>query len=221
MTIDSFSQVIDDERIGEVVICDDASNNGSFQRLLHYFRGNAKVKLFQNKNNIDCYLNKRRAISLAKNEYCILLDSDNIINQGYIDIIYSFLPVWKPTVALLPSFAKPHFDFTKYAGRMIDKANVTSLIDESSFETCLNCANYFVNREEYLRVFDASVNPNTSDSIYQNYNWLKSGNSLHITKDLFYFHRVHNGSHYLTNNHKTGSFHKEVILKIKSINGNS
>lgn len=82
-------------------------------------------------------------------------------------------------------------------------------------ETCLNCANYFVNREFYLNAFNDSVDPVTSDSLWQNYNWLLNGGKIHIVEGLRYAHLVHDGSHYKINNSRTGNFKDILIEKLR------
>jgi len=77
--------------------------------------------------------------------------------------------------------------------------------------------NYFVNRTQYLRVWDGSVNPYTADSLYQNYNWFKSGNKMFVVPGMTYMHRIHQGSHYILNNHKTGNFYQETEQKLKEL----
>ena len=78
--------------------------------------------------------------------------------------------------------------------------------------------NYFVNRDEYLRVWDGSIDPVTSDSLYQNYNWLNGGNSIYVVPNLTYEHRVHSGSHYQNNVRRTPQgFHDSIIEKLKNM----
>jgi hypothetical protein len=87
----------------------------------------------------------------------------------------------------------------------------------------LNAMNFFVNRDEYLRVFDTTKEePWTADSIYFNYLWLKAGNKIYVTPGMQYDHRVndHAGqepSHYSTHNRKTGNFYNEVVQKLKEL----
>lgn len=220
LLLDSFCQVADDPRISEIVIVDDASTNHSSGYVLGLQdRYNPKVKAFVNEKNLDCYRNKREAIGKASNEWVIILDSDNIITTDYIDRIESlFVAGLNPKVVYQPSFAKPHFNFTKYEGMLIDKFNVSKYTEDSTFQTMLNAMNYFVNRDEYLKVWDGSVDPVTSDSIFQNFNWLNSGNSIYVVPELHYEHRVHDESHYRNNVRRTPyHFHQDIVNKLKSM----
>jgi glycosyltransferase involved in cell wall biosynthesis len=217
MTIEAFYDVYEDKRISEIVIVDDASDLEVYEDLKSMTDFFPKVKLYRNLTNQDCYRNKMTAISYATNDWCILLDSDNKIDKTYLDVIFSF-PEWPSKTILTPSFAKPTFDFRRYEGLIIGKNNIMSYIDMPLFETCLNACNYFVNRDEYLSVWDSRIDPVTSDSIYLISRWLEGGNNLYIVPSLHYEHKVHEGSHYKNNVHRTPTgFHESILNKLRNL----
>jgi len=216
MTLDSFKEVYEDERISEVVIVDDASDINIFNQLKEVCDALPKVKLIRNITNQDCYRNKATSLGYAINEYAILLDSDNTIDTCYIDKIYE--QEWSADVILTPSYAKPNFDFRAYEGITISKENISYLVGKPMVEVCLNAANYFVNVNSYLEVWDGNEDPVTSDSIYQCLNWLKSGRKIKIVQGLEYLHRVHSGSHWQNNIHRTKQgFHQSILNKLKEM----
>lgn len=219
MVKEAFVNVIVDERIGEIVISDDCSTDGSYEKLIELYGkyGNGFVKLFHNNSNQDCYWNKRIAIEHTTNDWCILLDSDNIIDTTYLDALFA-IPEWQTDTIYTPQFAKPAFDFRAFAGITLTKDNIRHHIDLPGLETCLNACNYFVNRDEYLLCFDGSADPVTSDSIFYCYNWLRSGNQIHVVPGLEYEHRIHSGSHYQNNVHKTPvGFHQNILNKLRNL----
>jgi glycosyltransferase involved in cell wall biosynthesis len=208
---------INDERVKEIVISDDASNENIYAEIKAKYLTTSKVKIFRNESNIDCYYNKRQAVKHATSEWVALLDSDNTFDSSFIDVIFSQKP-WKHSFAYAPEFARPHFNFTDLRGVAISRNNVSSCLPVGSCETMLNAMNYFVNRDEYLRVWDKSADPVTSDSLFQNYNWLKAGNSIYVTPGLVYYHLVHGGSHYQNNHRRTPSgFHESIVNKLKEM----
>ena len=213
---ESFMQVINDDRVGEIVIVDDASPAHIYAELEGFFKGNPKVKLYRNEVNLDCHMNKMEVVSKASHEYVILFDSDNVLETDYIDKIYA--NTWSPERILQPSFAKPHFDFRKFNSLLANRKNVAKYAHDSTFTTMLNACNFFVNRDRYLEVWDGSVDPVTSDSIYFNYKWLEAGNSIYVTPGLEYEHRIHDGSHYQQNNKRTPQgFHNDILTKLKKL----
>lgn len=224
MTIEAFAQVLDDQRVDEIVIADDCSTDDSYEQLQSYIEHiqstlvYTTIELFRNEANQDCYWNKRIAIEHCTNDWAILLDSDNIIDKSYLDKLFE-IPEWKADTIYTPSFARPHFDFQPFAGVTIHRNNVAQLMSKfSNMEVCLNAANYFVNREEYLLCFDGSKDPVTSDSIFTCYNWLHSGNQIHVVSGLEYEHRVGHPSHYTTNVSRTpAGFHQEILRKLSQL----
>jgi glycosyltransferase involved in cell wall biosynthesis len=218
---ESFSKVINDDRIDEIVIVDDCSSPEVWSAMVSHFRSirnGHKVKLYRNDVNKDCYRNKKESISHANNSWCILLDSDNIIDTTYLDAITLSEKHFDQYTIFQPSFAKPHFNFGWFSDRVINRSNLSEFINNESFQTMLNAMNFVVNRTEYLNVWDGSIDPVTSDSIYFNYKWLEAGNSIYVTPGMHYDHRVHNGSHYQNNVKRTPhGFHDSIVQKLKAL----
>jgi len=216
---ESFAQVKNDPRISEIVISDDYSEAPNFIQMMNAFKG-TKVKLFRNQRNVGCYENKRNAIQHAKNDYVIIFDSDNVLRKEYIDAIYSC--EWRPDTILQPEFAEPAFNFTPWAGMTITHENVANLFNTSNaakgqFDCLLNVMNYFVHRSSYLEVWQERDDPWAADSIFQNYNWFKSGRSMFVVPGMRYYHRLHTGSHFLAHEKKSRELHKELADKIKEL----
>lgn len=218
LLFEAIEPFLKDERITEIVISDDHSTEEIYQTILWKYNGVEKVKIFRNEVNVDCYRNKKLAIERATNEWVLILDSDNIFSQKFIDIACSYAGNHAPGFAVAPSFARPHFNFTELGGCLLNHGNIAGLLNTGSCSTMLNAMNYLANRPEYLRVWDGSIDPVTSDSIFHNYNWLKAGNSIWVDKDFQYEHRVHEGSHYQKNHRRTAhGFHDSIIEKLKQM----
>jgi glycosyltransferase involved in cell wall biosynthesis len=228
LLFESFAQVLDDPRISEIVIMDDHSDSKIYEAVCKRIENlsreynTRKIFMYRNDTNMDCYRNKREAVSKASNEWVIILDSDNVITKSYVDKIFGSTiaksDTWIPGCIYQPSFARPHFNFSDFSGVVIFKSTVHEFMGIPSFETMLNAMNYFVNRDEYLRVWDGSIDPVTSDSLYQNYRWLEAGNSIYVVSGMEYEHRVHDGSHYKNNVKRTpNGFHQDIIQRLKNM----
>lgn len=214
LTIASFANVLDDPRVEEIAITDDCSTDDSFEKLQWLFHGSDKVKLFQNEVNLNCYAAKYSAMDNATSAWCVLLDSDNVITSGYLDALYA-QPDWAQNTIYQPVFAKPAFRFTDWSGLVITRNNVARYTD-THLMTSLNAMNFFINREEYLKVWDGTVDPGSSDSIFFSFTWLCAGNSIYMCPDLQYDHLV-GGGHYDENSHKYREFHKDLMQKIREL----
>ena len=216
MVVEAVSWVMDDPRITEIVICDDASTDDSFEKLGVWAAANPKVKLFRNEKNLDCYANKAQALRHATNDWVVLFDSDNIMGKLYLEALEK-VSRWYDDCSYLPVFAEPYFDYREFEGQVINKSCVARYMTNSTFCCALNTANYLVHRQTYLSVWDPDVNPHTSDSIYMNYRLLEAGKCLLFVPGLSYVHRIHPQSHYVLNCYKTGGFAGEVERKLRAL----
>lgn len=215
--LQAFVNVANDDRISEIIVSDDNSDIEIYKRLETALSFCPKVKLFRNQTNIDCYRNKRQSISLASNEWCAIIDSDNEIDKSYIDALYA-IPEWDDETIYQPIFAKPAFNFTEFTGMAIIKNNVADFIDRPHFSTAMNAMNNFCNVYNYLKVWDGSVDPVTADSIFHNYNHLKSGGIIYFTPNLTYNHNIHPGSHYVNNVKRTPEgFYESIVQKLREL----
>lgn len=215
-TIESFLQVVRNEKISEIIIVDDCSDIDIYEKLCLALSRIPKVKVLRNSTNVGCYENKRVAVSLSSNKRCLIWDSDNVVTNEFIDTLYS-IPVWEDDVIYQPSWAQPLFDFRAYEGITFSKENIAEYIDKPMVSTLLNAMNHMVNRDRYLEVWQPDINPHTADSILQNYNHLKSGGKIYVVPSLFYQHNVHDNSHYKLNVHLTGNLYSEIEQKIREL----
>lgn len=216
-TINAFAKVIDDERIDEFILNDDCSTDDSCERLVEYFKGNPKVKVYRNQKNEDCYRNKAISVHKATNEWVCLWDSDNIFDTDYLDALYA-IPEWDKNTFYLPEFARIHFDARQWSGLTVTRENMYQYAD-THLATNFNAMNFFINKEQYLKVWNGRVDPHSSDSIFFSYTWVLAGHKILITPNLQYQHTIHtDGSgHFTQNQHKTVEFHKILMDKIRNL----
>jgi len=224
-TIESFCQVIDDPRIDDIIILDDCSTDGSFEKLVRHFAGIEKVRVMRQLKNRGMSLNKRDAISFARNEWVIIFDSDNVITPSFIDafeksrvLTESFgevLEIDDPYYKIIycPDFASPRFNYLKYSGKIVNRENVKRVIKDEMGNCLLNTCNCIINRDEYLRVYKPNHEMIATDTIWMNYLWLNAGNWFYVVPDMQYFHRVHPGSGFL----EDAAYNMKQAEKIKKM----
>jgi glycosyltransferase involved in cell wall biosynthesis len=204
-----------DDRVSEIIIIDDQSSQQHYNSLLEQFGNLEKVKLSQNNENIGCYRNKHDAISRASNENVCIWDSDNQFDKSYIDKLYEY-GFWNPENIYAPSLAGP-FDYRAFEGSLLNKQNIAKFVGQPRFDAMMNTMNYFVNRDEYLKVWDSNAKPYAIDSIYHNLQWIKSGRNFFVVPGLNYDHTVHKGSLYMKEGHLTQQMHKNIINEFKAM----
>ena len=153
-------------------------------------------------------------------EWIVLLDSDNIIDSTYINTIKD-LEVEEDVLycpeKLYSAEGKVLWDYSKFAGTVIDKQNVKQYIG-NEYGTCMNTGNYFFNKEAYLKVHEVSkIEPHlaVNDALYFSYLWLNAGLKIKVVKDLHYIHRVHPGSWYIANSKQCVQATKEIFHRMK------
>ena len=198
--IASFENVIDDDRISEIIISDDRSDDVIFDELKEVFaRKNwTKIKLHRNDINIGMSLNKAKSIGLATNPWCIIFDSDNILDKDYIDAIYDIFE-WKEDTIYQPEWAYPDFDFRAYSGKLIGKETNKAYLNDPMYSCFLNACNYFVHRRTYIENFCHNPQIKEVDTMWHNYNHLKNDGMFYFVPDCKYIHTVHAGSGWLQN----------------------
>lgn len=213
LTIESFSKVYDHPLVDEIVIVDDASDEKIYSELVtslinyetDYIYENRlpnKLRLYRNENNLGMSRNKAEAISKCKNEWVIILDSDNILYPEYLDNLPKEPSFdWFNCVIFCPQFAEPDYDFSKLPDT-VDKKNAKTLLHLKEFRVFLNTCNYVVNRDKYLEVYKYDETIKESDTIHFNALWLAAGYSFYIVPGMSYYHRRHEGSGWLNGDHK-------------------
>lgn len=215
LLMESFAQVLNDNRISEIIIVDDCSEIEYYDKIAAATVNMPKVKLHRNPHNLGMSLNKKRAVELAKFPWVILFDSDNIITPEYLDPIPRELDA---KCIYCPSFAKPQFDYRLFAGTKIRSAAANIAIRSGNMGECLfNTCNYIVNRDEYLKAYLHNPEMKGTDTIWFNYLWLKSGNSFYVVPGMEYYHRVHEGSGFLADCDYNMRKAKEVKELIKAL----
>lgn len=212
-TVKSFANVLDDERIGEILVLDDCSTDDSFSKLVAHFDGNEKVKVLQQVFNRSMQQNKADAVMLSKFEWCILLDSDNEINTDYIDNLFA-LPEWEEGTIYAPMRAKPKFIYDAFAGHTIDKVNVHKYVNMPLFGALINTSNYFVNRDFYADVYKFNPEIKGTDTANHFVNHISAGGSFHVVKDLEYIHAISTDSEFMKDIHYNMEQAKKIDEKL-------
>lgn len=200
--------ILNDDRVGEILIVDDHSKEESFAYLQDFVKrlNNPKIKIIRNDANLGMFKNKIHSVSQAKNEWIVLLDSDNTLTKAYLDSIYA-VQEWNTDTMYCPSFAWPLLNNEKIAGSIYTMESLKDLLvhDSMTLKQFLNLGNFFVNKNGFMSAIHEYVEciPYAADSIFINYMWLCRGNKLHIPKNCRYIHRVNPDSTWRAENMKS------------------
>jgi len=213
LTIKSFEKVIDDERIDEILIVDDCSTDLSGFRLAEYFKDNPKVKVIIQGKNRSMKQNKADSVSFAKNEWIVLLDSDNEISSGYIDAIEA-LEMLHSHVIYAPVRALPTFIYDDFSGVTITKENVSGYVKRPFFGAMINTCNYLLNRNFYLENYKFEEKVKGVDTATHFVRHIENGGWFHIVPNMEYFHLTHSGSEFMKEIDYNMAMAKEIDEKL-------
>lgn len=200
-----------DDRVDDIVVMDDGSSD--FGELLENCRNIDKLGVVGNDKNIGGFWNKHRAVEACKNDWVIVLDSDNSLSKTYVDTLYNFKciykrknsdRIWDEDVIYCPEFGDLRLDYTFFSDTFISKENIVGYLKNYELLTrsLLNTGNYFVNKSKFLETTNPGIKGHVPCSIALTYLWLSRGFKLKVVKDLRYIHRFHSNS-YWKRNHKT------------------
>lgn len=215
-TIRSIEQLLNNDRINDFVILDDCSPDGSYLKLREHYKGNPKVRVIQQLSNRKMARNKRDAISLCKNEWVLIGDSDNIFTPYYIDAIFLTQPLF-PNTIYCPLVGEPNLDYTLFKDIVIDKSNIKEYIDKPYFAALENTCNYVVNRDFYLKVWQENETVKGIDTHWHLYNHLKNDGAIFVVPGCKYIHTTHDGSEWMKDAAYNMKQYKEIDELIKAL----
>jgi glycosyltransferase involved in cell wall biosynthesis len=198
LLFESFKQVADDPRLYEILIVDDCSDEQTVQTLIKELAKYENVRLIINAHNRGMAQNKAYAVSQSLTDWCILFDSDNIMDKRYLDALEACWEKEPPqdNVIYMPSKAEPNFDFTKHEGKMLCRGYWKNNISDPMLNVGGNTANYVVNKDFYGKCFKENKDVKGSDTVFHLLQHLKHGGCAYIVPGMHYYHRDHAGSTY-------------------------
>jgi hypothetical protein len=221
LVMDSFSKVLTDDRIDEIVIVDDFSSIDIYNDLKNRIDNlkNPKIKLYRNEQNLKLFKNKTESIRKSTNDWVIVLDSDNIIDTDYVDIVCG-LDKKDDTIYCPEQLNGINFTYKEFTSHTVDRTNIKNFVVNLHYQTLMNTGNYFLNKNTFLKAVensDIDYRLALADSIYIGYLWLLNGNKITVVPNLQYYHRVHDDSWYINNAKDYSNNIPEILQKINEL----
>ena len=190
---------LSDGILDEIVIQDDCSSD--YARLRPFETPN--VRIFQNSARLLPLLSRVELIKNCKNEWIILMDSDNFLTPKSFSYLKNLTP--NSGTIYAPGLGYPNFDFkSQYSDVNVDLSLAANRVGQPGtnwMNVLLNTGNYLIPKSEYLSV-STMIDPNLPvcpcEVLYFNYLWLKSGRSIFCAADYEYIHTQRPDSFYST-----------------------
>ena len=218
-TMDRFDQFLinylpkylKNELIEEIIITDE--NGNDINKIKDMFANNEKLKLHTNETKLGPFLNKLNACKKAKNEWIVLMDSDNFADETYFSVAKNYIINTigeQKNIILAPYKANPNFNYSNVSGIIYKKNSI------EKHPLLMNTGNYVLNSYliQNLNLQHETENIQKSsacDVIYFNTLLFEQLDlHMHVVENLEYEHVVHNGSIYLQTHTIFKNFNKEL-----------
>lgn len=214
---------LNNELINEIIITDE---NGNDIEKISKAYDNPKLRLYKNDNVLGPFLNKLKCCSLVKNEWIVLIDSDNFADIDYFVRAKKYIEEnigEQKNIILAPCKAMPNFDYSHLSGEIF-KANNFEKIKEMEKRTIgkgtnsivlMNTGNYVINKyliDNLNLSNEKTIHLSSScDVIYLNTLLFEQLDlNLHVVPNMKYEHVVHDGSIYMKTHHQFVHFSNHV-----------
>lgn len=221
------------EYISEIIITDE--NGNDIEKIKAAFPDNNKLILIKNNNRLGPFLNKLKACNEAKNEWIVLMDSDNFADVNYFSTAKKCIEEVigeQKNIILAPSKALPNFDYSHLSGITYKKGNfnlnnnfekINKKPHNSCSDTLMNTGNYVINK--YLTnnlnlslEQDKISKSSACDVIYFNTLLFEQLDlNMYVVPNLVYEHVVHSGSIYTQTAEIYRDFNNQVYSRYNNL----
>jgi glycosyltransferase involved in cell wall biosynthesis len=200
--------------IQEIIISDETGEDNF--KINRDFPNNPKIILITNTIRLGPFKNKITACKSAKNDWIVLMDSDNFANEDYFRHALEYIELHHlqktHNVILAPVHAKPNFNYTHLSGQCINSSNLKQILDTekktiekfTSSKVLMNTGNYIIRKELITNLSftqsDMELINNSSACDVILFNTLlfeKLDLNMHVVPNMTYEHVVHDGSVYI------------------------
>jgi hypothetical protein len=215
--MDAINSVINDPRVVDIVVSDD--NSIDVEKLAELLHGLPRVRLIRHSERLGGLWNKERAIAACRSKWVILLDSDNALEESYIDKLYR-LPDWMPNTIYSPDYGGGAINYRTLGNMYVNLDNFPDLVKEGiASRMILDTGNFFLSRNHALRSINQhkEVQGHVPCSLMINYFMMGIGCKMLVVEGMEYKHRIHKNSYWFEQNASIKSWddnmHKAIMEK--------
>lgn len=171
----------------EVIIVDDYSNNGSYEKVKELIANDSRFKIYQNEENKGVGFTKRKCVELACGEFCGFLDPDDALTPNAISDSLAYFSENIVAVYSQIQMCDNHLNFIKLFPNQRQIKNNIPLFLNIFFEV----NHFFVfKKDAYLKTsgIDATLTSAVDQDLYLKL--YETGNFKFIPK-ANYIYRLH------------------------------
>ena len=174
----------------EIIIVDDCSTDGSYEKLVDLSKQNDKIKLFQNSENKKVGFTKRRCAEEASNEICCFLDPDDKIAENALREIMETYNKANPNIVATYSRIKLINSNSKHIRNFKPTRKIKNN-RKTFFNINFEVAHFFTFKK---RIYDQTegINPLLTSSVDQDlYMKLYEKGEFYFIDSFQYLYRLH------------------------------
>ena len=222
---------LENDLIEEIIITDE--NGNDIEKIKSAFSSNEKLVLVKNESRLGPFQNKLKVCSFAKNEWIVLIDSDNFADKNYFIVANDYIEknnIKDKNIILSPCKAKPNFDYSHLSGYIFKNGTIQNnvyldkgqSVQNNSF-ILMNTGNYIINKYLIDNVDLSWETENIKQSsacdvIYFNTLLFEQLDlHLHVVPNLEYEHTKHDGSIYIQTYKKFHNFNEIVYERYRKL----
>jgi len=208
---------LDNPYIHEIIITDEDGKD--MEKIKNNF-SSPKLFVYKNDSILGAFLNKSRAVSLAKHEWICLMDSDNYAPPSYFEAWKKYTEqhglepkkIYMPIQTFQPN--KKGFDYTEFKDMQLNHTN-TSEYNLDKLNTALNTGNYIFHKTNYLESNQFFPGLHTScqsvEVFLRNVLLLLNRSTFVMVPEMKYEHIVHKGSYFLQHSRQFEQHYQTVL----------
>lgn len=202
---DSIPVFLSRPEVGEVVVCDETGEDYTSIKESS-FGNHPKLRLYKNEQRLGIYENKSKVLGLSKCEWVALLDSDNVFNEEWFEMLHELDFSDKKRIFASADFKSVDVktgvvkrECQEFSGLMLNSNNWNMTLTKNKWNFLLNDGNWIVPRSviETLPTNIKSDKLLAADAIFMARCFVKGGYSIYYVPDFEYTHIIHAGSSWL------------------------
>lgn len=186
----------------EIILVDDCSKDGSFEKIIELTKNDDRIKTYKNKENKGVGFTKKRCVELASGEICGFVDPDDALTEDAIEI-----SVKAHENKCVATYSQLYFcDENLNPKKVFENTKKVKNNDALFFNIQFEVAHFFTfKKESYLKTEGISPDYKVAEDIDYILKLYEIGNFYFIEKPIYYY-RIH----------KKGLSHDQAKVELKN-----
>ena len=171
----------------EIILVDDCSKDGSFEKIIELTKNDDRIKTYKNKENKGVGFTKKRCVELASGEICGFVDPDDALTEDAIEV-----SVKAHENKCVAAYSQLYFcDENLNPKKVFENTKKVKNNDALFFNIQFEVAHFFTfKKESYLKTEGINPDYKVAEDIDYILKLYEIGN-LHFIEKPLYYYRIH------------------------------